>query len=251
MGLENFFTTTLSSSLTDSGLTISLNAVPTATEGYLVIDPDNASKREVIYYTSKGASSVTVPASGGRGADGTSAVAHDSGATVEMNMVAGYWESLQSGEAMSSGSISNSKLSTTSGEIGGAWDAFTPGYTNFSLGNGTLNYADYLQVGKNVYVRWQVTCGSTSSLTGALRLNLPVTATSDYTVETNLIGSGVFNDGGVRYLIVPRIQTTSDISLNVLQASGGYQTMVLLNNTNPAAIASGDVISAHFIYEAA
>ena len=86
--IDNLFSTTLSSAISDSDTTIYLNSVPTnATEGFLVIDADNSSKREVVYFNAVGANYVSCPASNGRGQAGTSATSHNSGATVKMNVL--------------------------------------------------------------------------------------------------------------------------------------------------------------------
>jgi hypothetical protein len=100
LGAQNFFSTTLSAAIDASDTTIYLDSVPTPTEGYLVISSASASKREVIYYTSKGANFVTCPATGGRGVGNTTAQSHDQGETVEMNMVAQYFEALQDGSGL-------------------------------------------------------------------------------------------------------------------------------------------------------
>lgn len=110
---QNFFQTTLSSSISASDTTIPLNAVPTGTEGYLIIEPDSSTNREIIYYTSKTGSGVTLPSAGaGRGQDGTSAASHSSGATVKMHFVSAYWDALRDGSALANGSIGPNKLAT-------------------------------------------------------------------------------------------------------------------------------------------
>ena len=66
----------------------------------------------------------------------------------------------------------------TSGDLntaGGSWTTFTPTWTNFTLGNGTVDRAAYEQIGRSVDVYVRVTLGSTSSVTGAITLTLPVT----------------------------------------------------------------------------
>lgn len=112
LGFENFFSTTLNGAISDTDLTINLNSVPTPSEGFLVIEPDNASKREVVYYTSKGASSVTAPsgAGNGRGYDGTTATSHSDGATVIMAPVAAMFEALQDLSAVADGQVSTAKI---------------------------------------------------------------------------------------------------------------------------------------------
>jgi len=85
---DNLFSTTLAQTINASDLTIYLNSVPTnATEGFLVLDAGDASKREVVYYNAVGANYVSCPASGGRGQAGTSAQSHDSGSSVKMNFL--------------------------------------------------------------------------------------------------------------------------------------------------------------------
>lgn len=96
---QNFYSSTLSSTITAADTTIYLDTLPTPTEGYLVIEPDSSSNREIVWYTSKGANFVTVPSSGGRGVGGTTAVAHSSGATVNMNNVAEMWTAIKDGSA--------------------------------------------------------------------------------------------------------------------------------------------------------
>ncbi len=94
--LDNLFATTLASALTDSALTIYLNSIPAnANEGFLVLDPDDSSKREVIYFNDVGENYVSCPASGGRGQAGTSAVSHDSGAVVKMMFLREHWKPLR------------------------------------------------------------------------------------------------------------------------------------------------------------
>lgn len=110
--LEDFFATTLSSGISASDTVIPVNAAPTSSEGFLVLDQNNSTK-EVIYYTSKDASTVTCPSVAlGRGQGGTTAVSHSSGATVKMNMVSQYFKEIQNGHAMGLASIGPDKLNT-------------------------------------------------------------------------------------------------------------------------------------------
>lgn len=99
LDFQNFYSSTLSSTITAADTTIYLDTLPTPSEGYLVIEPDSSTNREVVWYTSKGANFVTVPTSGGRGVGGTTAVAHSSGATVNMNNVAEMWTAIKDGSA--------------------------------------------------------------------------------------------------------------------------------------------------------
>lgn len=96
-GYQNFFSTTLTGDITAGTLTIGLATVPTPTSGVLIIEPDSTSSREVIVYTSKGASTITCP-SDGRGYSGTTAAPHLTGSTVIMAPVDKWFTSLASGE---------------------------------------------------------------------------------------------------------------------------------------------------------
>lgn len=69
--------------------TFYVSVLPTPTEGYVVINPSNSGKREIIRYTSKGTDGtgnyLYVSA---RGVGGTSAVTHDANEPVRLNLVA-------------------------------------------------------------------------------------------------------------------------------------------------------------------
>lgn len=59
--------------------------------------------------------------------------------------------------------------------LANAWTTYTPALTNLTLGNGT-RLGRYLQVGKTVHFRVQVTGGSSTSATGAIAIGLPAAA---------------------------------------------------------------------------
>lgn len=99
-GYQNFYSATLSGDITSGTLTIGVSTVPTPTAGILVIDPDSTTSREVILYTTKGASTVTCP-SDGRGYSGSTAAAHLQGTSVIMAPVDKWFTALASGELSS------------------------------------------------------------------------------------------------------------------------------------------------------
>jgi hypothetical protein len=97
ISFQNFFSATLTADITSSATDIFLDTVPNGSEGFLVIDPDSTSAREVIYYNSKTATKVVCPsAADGRGQDDTTAGAHLQGTVVIMAPVAAYFETLLS-----------------------------------------------------------------------------------------------------------------------------------------------------------
>ena len=134
LGFQNFFTTTLASGITNTDTTIYLNSLPTPSEGYLVIEPDSSTNKEIIYYTSKGANFVTLPSvAAGRGVGGTTAVSHSSGVTAQMNVVAEHFEALQDGTAFAVGGIGASAYAD-------GWTPILGSTPNSVTYNGNRNY---------------------------------------------------------------------------------------------------------------
>lgn len=87
--VQNYFQSVLTANVLAVDTDIFLDPVPTPTQGFLVIDPDNAATREIIFYSSKTATKVSVPnVTDGRGYDSTSPLAHAAGVKVIMAPVA-------------------------------------------------------------------------------------------------------------------------------------------------------------------
>ena len=62
------------------------------------------------------------------------------------------------------------------------WTTFTPTFYGLTLGNGTVNFAQYLQIDKIVFVRLRTTLGSTSSVASQIAFNAPVGGADDNSV---------------------------------------------------------------------
>lgn len=93
---DNFFSAKLTAPMTASDTDVFLDAIPTPSEGVLVIDWDVADSREIIFYNSKTASKVTCPSvANGRGFDDTTATTHLSGANVIMAPVRAWFRLAQ------------------------------------------------------------------------------------------------------------------------------------------------------------
>jgi hypothetical protein len=101
LAAQNWFETTLSSAISSTDTTLPINTVPTAAEGYLIIEPDSSTNREVIYFNAKTGAAVICPSVAlGRAQDGTTAISHASGSTVRMEITKGFFDSLQDGSAL-------------------------------------------------------------------------------------------------------------------------------------------------------
>src|SRR5690348_2617044 len=77
---------------------------------------------------------------------------------------------------------------------GPAASTWTPTWTNFTVGNGTLSYARYIQVGKRVTATWKFILGTTSSASGNISLSLPLTAQVAVPAAFTTAGRGRYFD---------------------------------------------------------
>jgi hypothetical protein len=130
-----------------------------------------------------------------------------------------------------------------------AWTSYTPTFTNFTLGNGTITLAKYAKLGKIVTVKLLVTLGSTSSVSGRIGISLPVTATSDNTDRAVSV-CGLLA-GGVSATGFAAIGSTTRLDLYALLASGTYVSNTNISSTIPGTWTTGNTFSTVFTYEAA
>lgn len=130
------------------------------------------------------------------------------------------------------------------------WQAWTPTYANITVGNGTV-VAKYKQVGKTVFAKFVFTLGSTSSVSSASTISLPVTSVSDYTTAVSAIGSGIIEDAGTAdWLGIPVWISTTTFTLFTSNTSTDNR-IVRVTNAKPMSWANGDIISVTITYEAA
>lgn len=192
LGFQNWYSSTLSSGITASDTTIYLNSLPTPSEGYLVIEPDSDTNREIIYYTSKGANFVTLPsAAAGRGVGGTTAVSHSSGVTVQMNVVAEHFEALQDGTAFAVGGIGASPYA----------DGWTPllgvtpdtvtynGNRNYDLVFNSNDLSDQLSTGMKLQLTRTVAAPNQSALLNGSTQYFNKTSPAGMTFTNNFVVS--------------------------------------------------------------
>lgn len=145
--------------------------------------------------------------------------------------------------------ITNDKISPE------PWTVITPTFTNFTLGNGTVN-SRWQRVGKTIRFRGRVVLGSTSAFTGLLRIDLPVPTSADYVTE-EVLGWASSLDAGVR--MVPcytRLVTSSTISIVAIATQTGANPVYLDSSSNrdiaaaqPIVWGVGDVFTWYAEYE--
>lgn len=131
-----------------------------------------------------------------------------------------------------------------------AWTTYTPTFTNFTLGNGTITKARYSQVGKVVFLNVVVTLGSTSSVSGLIRFTTPTTIVNS---STNDSGGGLITDASASTSFTAITSVTSSTTLGVYaeNSAGTYSVRTDTSSLIPMTWATGDVWSSNFIYETA
>ena len=127
--------------------------------------------------------------------------------------------------------------------------AFTPSWTNLSVGNGT-NVGYFSMNGKNVDVRFSLVLGSTSSVSGSITVDFPVTSSSSFSAG-QVIGSALLNDNGVGNYYGPAIwATTTTFSFYVSNGQTDVR-MTQANGSHPGTWNTSDSIAGSLSYEAA
>jgi hypothetical protein len=129
-----------------------------------------------------------------------------------------------------------------------AWQSYTPTFTNFTLGNGTIARAKYVKLGKNVLVEISVILGTTSSVTGRITMSLPVTgafAVARTNDPCSLFAGAVSGVGSVA------MSTTTQVELFALNSAGTYLSNVSTSATVPGTWANTNYFSFRTMYEAA
>lgn len=133
--------------------------------------------------------------------------------------------------------------------IAGAWDSFTPTLTNVTLGNGTAT-GYKKKVGRTVFFWVQVTLGSTSAITGGIRVDLPETASA--------AGAGGFDvsfyddsaGAATGYFVGAAIMETTYVALRAVGTAATYGGMTGLSSTIPFTWTTSDWFRVAGFYEA-
>jgi hypothetical protein len=132
------------------------------------------------------------------------------------------------------------------------WQSYTPTFTNFTLGNGTL-IAKYIQIGKFVSVKFEVTLGSTSSMGTAPAISLPVTASSSITSQGSALGFSLSGDSGTAsyYGAVTYGPNADNVYIWYFDIASAKLLRGTITATAPMTWVTADTLAAQFIYEAA
>lgn len=162
-----------------------------------------------------------------------------------MNKLVDNIESLSNGTGLNTGVIKNAMLSTTTGELGGAWQSYTPTLAGFVLGNGTMR-ARYMRMGKTYIVKIAVTSGTTSATNNPIVISLPVPSIQYLGAEPVGVGKYKAFHGPVVWI------DTNSVSLRWFQARGSGTAEEAITSSSPDVLGgAGQTWFATWTYEAA
>ena len=131
------------------------------------------------------------------------------------------------------------------------WQTWTPTFTNFTLGNGTV-VARYVQIGKFVGFYITFTLGSTSAVDSSGTFSTPVTAHADYDSVDNVIGLARYKDatGSNRHGFC-RLESTTTIRPVIDDVTGTYPVEAGITATVPITWTTSDEIYIQGFFRAA
>lgn len=132
--------------------------------------------------------------------------------------------------------------------IAGSWDTFTVTLTNLTVGTGGSTIGRYKKVGRSILYFVQVTLGTSPSVSGEIRFDLPEAAQA--------AGNGVHtvqmqDDSANTAYVGFASQTTTYVGLRAMNASGTYVTLTTTSSTVPMTWAVSDFFRCRGVYEAA
>jgi hypothetical protein len=149
--------------------------------------------------------------------------------------------------------VGNANLSTSAGDLGAAWQSWSPVWTNLTTGNGTT-VASYIQTGKIVRFKAKFILGSTSSIGGNVGVNPPVAALAAYATSNAWpLGQCWYEDSGINNYsgMIAFASSSTSMTLYVYSASGTYVTNPSVTAAVPFNFSTGDIINIMGSYEAA
>lgn len=128
------------------------------------------------------------------------------------------------------------------------WTSFTPSFTNFTLGNGTVS-AKYSIFGKFMWVKLKVTLGSTSSMGDPLLMTMPASAQM-VTATQEVLGTFQMQDtGNATYFGSLSLSSATQIRPYVWNVAGTFPVANTVNTTRPFTWGNTDQFTMDFMVE--
>lgn len=151
--------------------------------------------------------------------------------------------------------MTNAKLSTSTGELGGTWATWTPTLSGLFTDAKWDKTGKYTKIGKTVIAKLSLVANTTSPMggSGEATFTLPVTsATVAASSNTGPLGTGNVVDTGTANYSARIVQaSTTTANIRVVNASGTYATVGAPTSTAPMTFTTGDEINLEIVYEAA
>ena len=171
--------------------------------------------------------------------------------TTKQTTVAGLAAAV--GSSLPAGTITNTMLSATAGDVGGAWSSWTPTWTNLTVGNGMVDFK-YTRIGKTIHIRGKFVFGSTSSISGNVAFTAPVNYHSGYNVRTVIGNLSIEDAGTASYFGYVRINDSASSNLlqfGISNTGSTYASYTAMTSSVPMTWANGDQLMISATYEAA
>jgi hypothetical protein len=132
----------------------------------------------------------------------------------------------------------------------GAWTDYTPTFTNFTKGNGTV-VARYRKVGKNAEVFIRATLGSTSSVGGFIYFTLPSGIIPNYVNIAHSANCAIEDSGTAVYAAYCTYYGTGEAYLFTALANSTNVSYTATGTTNPMTWTTNDSFQVQLSYEVA
>lgn len=157
------------------------------------------------------------------------------------------------GSKLADDSITNAKLSTTAGEPGSVWQAWTPTLSGrFTSGDWTLTECKYIQIGKTVFFKLVIVASDATPMgggAGEATFTLPVTSVALANAGLQ-IGTGRLRDANgslVNCTVVHASTTTAAIKYSAV--SGSLVIEGSLSSSAPFTWTTNDGVLVEGFYE--
>lgn len=133
-----------------------------------------------------------------------------------------------------------------------AWQSWTPTWVNLTVSGSTVN-AKYIQIGKTVFYRIDVSLAGGNAPSGDVTFTLPVTSVARTGQGENVIGQATYYDDNtaVRNRGAVEWASTTTGRLNVYRTDLTYLQKSAISSTVPFTFANSDAIQIQGFYEAA
>lgn len=132
-----------------------------------------------------------------------------------------------------------------------AWTTWTPDFGNLTEGNGTLT-GRYVTIDKTVIAEAHLVFGSTTSISGTITCDLPVSATNYSSRSAMIVGNAIFSDAGQIYFGHCYFDSSNTVlQIKTIDATVTYAQYANITSTVPFTWTTGDILSFQISYEVA